>query len=196
MTIQLKNNFFLMRHGIAVSNIENRYSTNLEKGLIIDPLTSEGKEGVLKNIQLKAKEFNLGVDTIIYASPYLRTKQTAEIVQSYLNCNIINFDADLRERECGDFDGLIIREGEKAPHREADTTIDSHYRNVESLKDMWQRMFNVIQKVDQQFQDRNIIIVSHGDPLNCLYCGIKGENLLNFMTAFPKFINAEIRPAN
>jgi len=188
---KLHNRYFLMRHGTAQSNVEHRYSTNPEKGPNQHPLVPEGRELVLDSIK-KAAPQGLNKQTIMYASPFLRTKQTAEIVQDFLQCPPITFDMRLRERYCGDFDNSVYEY--PLPHRLADDKIDSDYHHVENLQHIWERMYGVIQDIEKKYHDQTILIVSHGDPLECLYCGLQGADLLRFHNDFPNFQRGEIRP--
>lgn len=186
----LHNRYFLMRHGTAQSNIEQRYSTDPELGQKQHPLVPEGRQ-LVKNSIVTSAPLGLDEHTIIYASPFLRTTQTAQIVQEFLGCPQITFDLRLRERFCGDFDGKVYTY--PSPHRQADTKIDSDFRGVESLSHMWDRLYGVIRDIEKKHRHQTILIVSHGDPLDCLYCGLHGVDLLRFHDHFPNFQRGEIR---
>jgi broad specificity phosphatase PhoE len=189
---QLKNRYFLMRHSIAESNVKKLYSTNPEMGPKQHPLMPEGRELAKENIAAAAKQYGLDEKTVIYASPFLRTLQTAEIVAEYLHCPAPHFDARLRERFCGDFDNSVYEY--PLPHRLADHDVNSNYRNVENLQTVWDRMSAVINDLEKQYQNQTIILISHGDPLQILYCGWHERDLREHHDAFPNFQKAEFRP--
>jgi len=188
----LKNTYYLIRHSLSESNVQNIYSTNPDLGPTQHPLVPEGRELALQSITAEASKYHLNQNTIIVSSPFLRTRQTAEIVAEHLHCQPPTFDSRLVERYCGDFDNKVYVS--PPPHLLADTDINSHYHNVENLQTVWDRMTGVIHDLEKQHQNQTIIIVSHGDPLNILYCGWHEIDLRQHATYFPKFKNAEIRP--
>jgi phosphohistidine phosphatase len=71
----------LIRHGIAQDRREFAESTELEDSF--RPLTMKGRKKMQK-ISLELKTWVSGVDLIV-SSPYLRAKQTAEIVAHVFN---------------------------------------------------------------------------------------------------------------
>ncbi len=188
----LKNTYYLMRHGIAESNVLHVYSTDPVRGSERHPLTEEGRKLALESIASAATRYGLNEHTIIVASPFLRTRQTSEISAGHLKCASPTFDLRLRERFCGDFEDMVY--GHPAPHLEADTDLSSDYRHVENLNAVWTRMNAVIDDLDNQYQNQVILLVSHGDPLDILYCGWHDVDLRQHHLHFSKFANAEIRP--
>ena len=91
----LKNQYYILRHGHSKVN---------QLGIIIsDPandkkaygLTETGKNQIKKTIK---KISDLNHETIIFSSPFFRTKESAEIVQDLLNCDKIHISDKLKER--------------------------------------------------------------------------------------------------
>jgi phosphohistidine phosphatase len=70
-------NLYLLRHGIAVERGTPGYDDDSTR-----PLTSQGKRR-LRQVARAMQRTNLRFDLIL-ASPFLRTKQTAEIVADFL----------------------------------------------------------------------------------------------------------------
>ncbi|MCB9809640.1 isoleucine--tRNA ligase [Candidatus Peribacteria bacterium] len=82
--------FLFVRHGEADSNVRDYWSVEVEND---DPLTPKGRE------QVAATAAKLGPIDALYASPLLRTVQTAEILQSGTGyTGEIQTDLRLRER--------------------------------------------------------------------------------------------------
>ena len=70
-------NIYILRHGLAGDRDSREYPNDAER-----PLTSEGEEKMWK-IAKGMKALGLEFDLVL-SSPYVRTKQTAEIVAEYL----------------------------------------------------------------------------------------------------------------
>ena len=70
-------NLYLLRHGIAADPSLPEFTNDAER-----PLTPKGQRR-LRQIVKAMGAFNLSFD-VIFSSPYVRTKQTAEIVAKSL----------------------------------------------------------------------------------------------------------------
>jgi isoleucyl-tRNA synthetase len=152
------NQYFLMRHGGSENNAQGYLDSN---GDTANGLTEEGRKQVSAAIEgLKSK----GV-TKIYASPLLRTKQTAELVAEGLGVakEAIVYDARLREFNFGEFDG-----GHKPGLREAFWAwkeIHGYTDRVpggESYFDVQQRFGSFLYELEAAHTGEQILIVSHG----------------------------------
>lgn len=99
---------FLVRHGETTGDIEGRYGGSYD-----DHLTPKGRKQLERTAQdLFEKNENIEV---IFSSPLIRAKESAEIIQKYLNCDIEIVD-NLRERHYGILTGLTKKEAlEKYP---------------------------------------------------------------------------------
>jgi isoleucyl-tRNA synthetase len=102
--IQPKNKYFIMRHGEANSNVENRYDAGEDE---TNHLTAKGIaqiESVIGDIQ------KLNIDLILH-SPVLRTRETLNTLNKNLNIATVE-EADLREfddRDKDAYEGLKRR---------------------------------------------------------------------------------------
>ncbi len=98
--IPKRNNYFLIRHGEADNNIGDRIMTKIDDKC---SLTEIGKKEVFDSSNiLKDKQID-----IIFSSPFIRTKETAEIVKQEIGFkDEIIFDQRLYEIQAGKFDGL------------------------------------------------------------------------------------------
>lgn len=182
---------FLVRHGESLSNLDKKVHLNCPDHAI--GLSDLGKEQADRAGQALAKSFTEhwdkthgyrpGDDTcasalkgqsIIWTSPYTRTRQTTEGILKHLPGFTVKEHINLVEQQFGLFDGLSDEElAEKYPKEYA------HYDKCEKFEGkFWARMplgesrFDVAVRVHQFFgtmmrdYDRhhieNIIIVSHG----------------------------------
>jgi broad specificity phosphatase PhoE len=87
---------YIMRHGESIVNVERRLTCRKLEG----DLTDLGREQATKAAVWLADK---GI-TSIYASPFHRAQQTAEIVGKRLGLTPTGADG-LREMDCGDFEG-------------------------------------------------------------------------------------------
>ncbi|MES2213736.1 MAG: class I tRNA ligase family protein [Patescibacteria group bacterium] len=163
------NGYFVMRHGEAENNAQGIYSSDPNKY----HLTEKGKNQVSETAEeLKKKEI-----TVIYASPFLRTKETAEMVASHIGFPVekIIFDDRLRELDFGEFSERPITDyWEYCKNRE--TTFDSKIPGGESYQDTKRRFGEFLYEIDQKRAGENILIISHGIATEILPTVIEGAN--------------------
>jgi len=153
-----KNNFYLLRHGQGENNTLEIISNNFS-------LTSLGKEQIEGQIK---KLKRLKVD-IIYSSPIKRCVQTSEIISNNLGLAVVT-DERLREIETGIFEGKK-REDYLSFYKSVEERFCKKPQGGESLKDVRERVMNFIIEVNRKYQNKNILIVSHQDPLLMLEAG-------------------------
>lgn len=158
------NHYWLMRHGEAENNV---------KKLLVDsevgyPLTEAGRKQVEESIsELK----DLKIDTI-WASPTLRTKETAEIVGKALNIKP-EFFKELGERKFG-----IANEQKEEIYRKVFNSPEDYLTHSpeggETGLELKKRVYDFIKKQDQQCQNKNILIISHRGVLRALQSACLG----------------------
>jgi isoleucyl-tRNA synthetase len=166
------NNFFLLRHGEAEHNLKDVIAAGPEEGTHISKLTEKGKKDAEKAGQNLKKMLGKKKLEVIYASPYARTKETAKIVAKATEAKII-IDKRLSELNCGIFNWRKIQEHKNFfsdPLEEFTKTPPGG----EDLTDVKKRMFQAILDINKKYQNKNILIVGHGDPLWVLEGAMKG----------------------
>ncbi len=181
--MRFANNYLLLRHGEAKSNKYQFVSCLPEK--IYNPLTRYGRARIKKLIPIFKKE---KVD-LIFSSPVLRTKQSAEIIAKELRLKII-FDKELRETEFGRFNGKPAAEWKLFFAKIRNKTSAKHY-GMENYKDVSRRARKFLEKIEKKYKNKNILIISHGAVLFSLEAALRNippkkerayENLLKFET--------------
>lgn len=178
--MKLKNRYFLLRHGEALSNTKNIISSWPEKHHF--PLTKKGKsqiEGLTKEIK---KE---GID-LIFSSDLLRTKQTAEIISKALKIKPV-YDKRLREYDFGALNGSSL----------------DYFRNLfedqlkrfhlkpkkgETYNDIMERMYSFLKEKERKHKDMNILVVSHQLPIILLLGKLEG---LSNKKIYEKYIKTD-----
>ncbi len=163
-----KNNFFVVRHGEAESNTLGILSTKVETK---HHLTDLGREQA-KEVSEKIKKDKIDV---IISSPFLRTKETAEIIAKeigYSEDKII-YDSRLHEVSVGVLDGKS-----DAEYQAYFGTREEKFWKIpeggESHTDVKNRMTEFLYDINSKYEGKNILIVSHNTPLWLMYAGMKG----------------------
>ncbi|MBI2057773.1 MAG: class I tRNA ligase family protein, partial [Candidatus Yanofskybacteria bacterium] len=156
-----KNSYYLMRHGFSVKNADKIINTRPENDKY--PLTDGGR----KDTEQEAKKLKKAKIDFIYSSHFLRAKETAEIVSRATGAKIY-FDERLREISHG-----TVCEGQSesfclAQHPRPVASLEYKFGDGESWNEVRRRMLDFIAEVDKKYEGKNILIVSHGDPLAVL----------------------------
>jgi len=148
-------NVYFIRHGQSEGNLNK-----IHQGLDV-PLSEKGKkQAVLVAKRLK----NVNVD-VIYASPYLRTKQTAEIIAKELNLPIEHWSQLKEIKRPSELGGLKYgdpkaSEIKKIIH-ENQIKADWRYSDGESFNDLLMRAKEVEKYIFEHHRDQNVLCVSH-----------------------------------
>ncbi|MFA6338505.1 MAG: class I tRNA ligase family protein [Candidatus Paceibacterota bacterium] len=153
-----RNNYFVMRHGESESNALGVINSDDSTPR---PLTSKGKDQVLDTAELLKKE---KID-LIFRSPILRTKETAEIIAKALGVSSekIITDDRLREINAGDLNGKSVNEYVNYFKGYEDRFV-TRAPNGENLSDVKRRVGEFIYDINNKYEKKNILIVTHECP--------------------------------
>jgi uncharacterized phosphatase len=97
---------------------------------------------------------------IIITSPLRRAKQTAKIIKTNINVPFIEM-AEFKERHFGDAEGMTKQERRKKYP-------DKIYPNQEDYSIFSNRIMGGLQKVNEQYKDKKILLVAHGAVINAI----------------------------
>ena len=157
-----KTNFariFLVRHG-EVLNPKKIIDGWLPFSLNKKGQTQARKAGLL----LKYKDIK-----VIFASPQKRCRQTAAIIKKTIGRKIkIIIDKNLRESGLGHLrEGLTIEQADRKYPKEhlIYTRTPSRSNAGETLDNMAKRMMKAIQGALKKYPNKNLVFVSHRDPI-------------------------------
>lgn len=168
------NTYFMMRHGEAENNVQQIVSSNP----LTSNLTEKGKDDVQKSAHaLKSS----GIDAI-YASPFLRTKQTAEIMADALGIDrsAIIFDDRLRELGFGSFSGTSYADFLAYRKAHAPNFTES-MMGSESYAGVKRRFGECIYEIDGSIKNKRILIVTHTVGLESLAAVSCGADVRTFL---------------
>ncbi|MGH3164505.1 MAG: histidine phosphatase family protein [Trebonia sp.] len=165
-----RNRYSIMRHGQSMANVRGVIVSDPASGLRDEyGLSPLGRKQVL----VSAKESGLPPSTLIFSSDFSRAAQTAEIVGECLGAGEVVLAKELRERFFGAWEGTSS--GNYAQVWAADADDPDHRRNgVEPASAVLDRATAFVAGLEAEFEDRDILLVSHGDTLQILQAGFQG----------------------
>src|SRR5581483_3423909 len=109
---------------------------------------------------LKTQKFDF-----IFSSDLPRAKETAAIIAKELGIKKATFDKRLREIQLGSFSGKPSAEyGKLLPTFEERFTKQIE-PDAESLRDVRTLMWRLLKELEKEYRGKNILIVSHEDPI-------------------------------
>lgn len=157
----MQTNIYLVRHG----EVHN------PKGIIYArlPRYSLSKKGI-KQIEQTSNFLKNKDISAIYSSPMLRTRQTSKIIQNKLPNSKIRYLIDLMEVKTS-LQGKLFAD--------VDLVNTDYYSppvlkpTDETMEQIGARMEKAIKMIARNNMGKNIVIVSHGDPIMILEARIK-----------------------
>ncbi|MFA5652317.1 MAG: histidine phosphatase family protein [Candidatus Paceibacterota bacterium] len=161
----MNNKYFLLRHG------KNIHQTELKDFLYCWPddtppvsLIKEGIEDIEKAGELlKDKHIDC-----VFSSDILRTKQTSQIISEKIGFDLakVIFDEKLRDINWGIWGGKKEAEAWEVLYN---NNYLKRFENAPLEGETWSecqnRMVEVFKEIENNHQDKTILIISHGDPL-------------------------------
>lgn len=185
------NQYFAMRHGQAEHNLTETWS--IVPG-INDTLTDAGRGQILESAHtLKDKKIDL-----IIASPFVRAQQTAKLVAEALSISedTIISDPRIGEWNVGTaFNGKLMDEYFTLRNTATDR-YEFKAEEGESYADVFTRTGDFLYELESKYQDKNILIVTHGGPARGMELVARGfayDTLFETTREYRNFTNAEVR---
>ena len=154
-----RNKYILMRHGESESNVSGIASVKVHNK---DDITEKGRA----QVALSAGKLSGEKIDLIVSSPFVRTKETAEIVAEKIGYpkNKIEYDVRFGELNIGIFDGKSWDDY----HRFVGTYQNRFTKapeGGETLFDVRRRMLSALYEFDKKNTGKTIRVVSHEGPL-------------------------------
>ena len=166
----------LMRHGQADNNV-NKILVGRH---IESHLTEYGKHQVLDTAKYLGE---ISIDKVL-VSPVVRTIETAEIVCEYLGLDY-QIDERLYEIELGrlvgmNYEEIISKYGNLFLEFYTENEAALTPYGVESFASIKQRIKNILDEMAETYSDRNVLMISHLDPIKAaiaIILDLKPESL-------------------
>ncbi|MEK7116894.1 MAG: class I tRNA ligase family protein [Patescibacteria group bacterium] len=165
------NKYFVMRHGEAESNVKKILSSKAEHP---HHLTENG----ITNTKKVAGELKKEKIDVIISSPFIRTKETAEIVAEIIGLDKkeIQYDKRIGEHNYGDFDL-----GPIANYHDYYSSLEEAFvkplPNGENYNDTRVKSGEFIYNLDKKFSGKNILIVTHESPAWLMFSVANGLDI-------------------
>lgn len=187
----LKNRYYAFRHGESMANVEGIIVSDPDVGIHRYGLSEKGRVQVQASAEKLAE---LIQDAVIVSSDFLRAVETAELVRAALGTDSIRLDVRLRERFFGQLEGMHYLNYSEAWEQD-EINAELEINGAESANAVRRRMEDVIASLETIFFDRNVVLVSHGDPLRLMQASFFGLEMEQNRT-IPYFQTAEFRALN
>lgn len=148
------NKYFVMRHGEAENNVRRIVSSKVENQ---HHLSDKGREQV-GQAAARLKEENID---LIIASPFVRTRETAEIAAEKLGLDKagIIFDARLSEFNFGEFEGGSEDKAHEFLHSR--NMFEECCPGGESFRETKKRVGEALYDAESKYSGKNILLVTH-----------------------------------
>lgn len=160
---------YVTRHGQTDWNVQGKTQGRADIEL--------NEVGIKQAKQTKEELKNIDIDLII-CSPLKKAKKTAEIINEGRNIQII-FDNQIIERNFGEFEGKKIKFDEFW-----DYNAHPRYQRAETIQEIISRISNFLDKIKEEYKDKNVLLVTHGGvsiAINCYFKGIPEDGkLINY----------------
>ena len=161
---------YFVRHGQTDCNRQG-----IIQGHLDIPLNDTGMDQA-REISQKLKDKKIDV---IYSSPLIRAKTTAEVINEYHNVDII-VDERLKELDAGRLQGLKFKD--LTDEDKNNFYVDPSVFGAESYDQLYDRVVSLYKQLEKL--DKDILIVAHGGVYRSIYRYINGIN----------YANADIKP--
>lgn len=184
---------FLIRHGESIQDTKENYELNLPDHKVY--LTDNGKNqahltGRFLKLYTESRDIDLN-KSILFVSPFERTRKTAEIINKYLKINKVKEDITLIEQQYGLFSDKSIDDIKKM-YPDQFAFYDNYYQNDgqfyakfpqgESPFDVALRTRIFINSLEK-LKEENFFVVSHGTTIRTI--------IMNLNNYPPEWFNSE-----
>ena len=163
------NKFIFVRHGESEHNVEWICNSDQEK---VYHLTEKGEQ------QIEKVASSMGKVDAIYTSPFMRAKETAEIIAEKLGLGKAKIKEDdrLRELNFGDFDGKPFKEFLEYEDKHI-PTYNTLIPGGESYNDAKKRFGKFLYDIDARHKNETIVVATHGMGLEAVVAINEGADL-------------------
>lgn len=184
-----KNEYLIMRHGEAMNNTDAIISSD---PLAPHHLSEKGRKQVVdatKNTLLK------DVD-IVYSSPFVRTKETTEILTKALNWkeDMIKIDSRIGELDAGEWNGRKVNEF--FDMFEGKDRFTEGPEKGENFLMINKRVGDFLYDMEAKYSGKKILIITHEIPsalMSSISRGLNRDEIMKLWKGGEAIANAEIK---
>jgi broad specificity phosphatase PhoE len=150
-------NIYIIRHGQTTGDVEDRFG-----GAYDDHLTPLG----INQCKMMADKFLNANIEVIYASPLIRTQETAKILQAAIGVEIETVDGLKERNQNGILTGMIRSEAKAKYPQMFEDVRDPHntIEGAESFEELRKRVVEAINRIANSGYE-TVAVVTHGGPI-------------------------------
>jgi broad specificity phosphatase PhoE len=148
-TVSAVTEMLLVRHGQSEWNALGRWQGNA------DPALTE-----LGRLQARHAAGRVGAVDVIVASPLIRALETARLISAQIGVGPVVVDADLAERDAGEWEGLTRAEIEEGWPGYLAT--DKRPPGYEAHELLVRRARAALDRVHAEYDGADVLVVTHG----------------------------------
>lgn len=166
-------NLIIVRHGKTDWNNQHRLqgATNI-------PLNEAG-ENDAKNLSSEIGKMHIDV---CLCSPLDRAHKTAQILAGDLP---IVINDNLIERTFGEFEGVVV--DDNLIHTMWNYDLNYGEKGVESIRECLKRAEQILSKIQQEYNNKTVLIVTHASLIKALHFNLIGyDKNTNFLSFHPR----------
>jgi probable phosphoglycerate mutase len=157
---------YFIRHGQTEDNA--RHILTGRKDI---PLSAEG----IRQVEEESENCkNINID-IIFCSPLIRARMTCDAINKYHNAKVIVTD-ELIERDYGRYDGKPDTKIDREKCWNYFDDFDKY--GVESPKMVFGRVYAFLDRIKEEYKDKDVLIVTHkgvGRAVHCYFNGLPSD---------------------
>ena len=162
----------VVRHGQSVANLEEKYAGHFNA-----QLTETGKIQAVKSADYVLENYK--IDNI-YSSDLDRAYETAKTLGDKINLEVVRMK-ELREIFCGEWEGQKVCEVAVKYKEDYDKWMtdigNSRPTNGESVKDLYERIITIIEKLAKENVGKTAYIATHGTPIRAIMANASGTGV-------------------
>lgn len=176
---------YFIRHGQTEENVRHILTGRRDV-----PLNEVGEKQVEEE-GIRQKDINID---LIFCSPLQRARKTCEAINKYHNAQVIYTD-EVIERTYGKYEG----KSSSSINREKSWNYFADYDKggMETPRMLFGRVYAFLDKIKEEYQDKDVLIVAHNGIGRAIYCYFNGiplsGDLLSFEMPNAKIIKYEFK---
>ena len=174
---------YLLRHAESTSNKANMADSQIDAGL-----SAEGK----KDIERLNKELEKIRPDVFFVSPLKRTLQTIKSFLDTVDNPVVMESELLLERDLGDYTGTPMGTFQGYCDENNLNRVTTRPPNGESLMDVYQKAMKFLEMLNNQYQDKKILVCGSKNNIMCLQIAIEGKDIADYYS-FKPFETGELR---
>jgi broad specificity phosphatase PhoE len=171
LSAQLTKRWFVLRHGRSEANEKGVVASQLINAEAAYGLTDVGRAEVEKSVQDEVATLQDGSPLLILMSPFLRTRQTAEIAGEILGLQA-ETDDRLVERDFGDYELLSDEHYDEVWDVDPKNP-DAVPGRAETVYQVVKRVTDLVLEVEGNPDIRTCLLVTHCDVAMILSCAFQ-----------------------